>query len=130
MCGFSGLARQLAIILSAVGLSGCFATGQEVATQLNDRYVGQNVDALVSQFGPPTNSFKMNSGETSYMWQLTSQTDINVYRGAGTAQTYFCKVDVIASPAGVVTKITTEDSSNLYGESLCAKRLGLQREAS
>jgi hypothetical protein len=85
---------------------------------------------MVAQFGPPTSSFKMNSGETSYMWQLTSQTDINVYRGSGTAQTYFCKVDVIASPTGVVSKITTEDSSNLYGESLCAKRLGLERQAS
>jgi hypothetical protein len=52
---------------------------------------------------------------------------IDTYKGSGTAQTVFCKVNVIASPTGVVNRISTEDSSNLYGESLCAKRLGMQR---
>jgi hypothetical protein len=112
-------------MLSATALTGCFATTQDVALDLNHNFDGQSVDALVTKFGPPTTSFKMNSGETSYMWQLSSVTDIDVYRGSGTAQTYFCKVNAIASPTGQVTKITTEDSHNLYGESLCAKKLGL-----
>jgi len=93
--------------------------------------------ALVSEFGPPASTFKMNSGETAYTWQLSSVTDIDTYRGSGTASTFFCKLNVISSPKGIVTKLTTEDVSgtrgilgdtgvDFYG-SLCARRLGIQR---
>jgi hypothetical protein len=79
----------------------------------------------------------MRSGEMAYSWQLSSETDINTYRGSGTAQTNYCKINVVSSPAGIVTKLTTEDVSgtagvlgvagvDFYG-SLCAKRLGIQR---
>jgi hypothetical protein len=79
----------------------------------------------------------MNSGETAYTWQLSSVTDIDTYRGSGTASTFFCKLNVISSPKGIVTKLTTEDVSgtrgilgdagvDFYG-SLCARRLGIQR---
>ena len=68
-----------------------------------------NVDALVVKFGPPTNTFKMNSGQNSYVWQLTAVTDIAADRGYGQAQTRFCKVSVIASPVGIVTQLNTED---------------------
>ena len=55
----------------------------------------------------------MNSGETSYVWQLGNQTEINTYRGVGAASTQFCKVNVVATPAGIVTQLHTEDA-NIY----------------
>ena len=111
-------------------LSGCLATTQEVASGLENRFIGRNADALVSEFGPPYTTFKMNSGETAYVWNLSALTLIDTDRGSGTANTIACKVNVIASPMGIVSKISTEDVSNRWGESFCAKRLGMQRKTS
>ena len=127
--------------LVALGLSGllvgCAATKQQVSENLETKYLGKNVDTLVSEFGPPASTFKMGRGEMAYTWQLSSVTHINTYEGSGTAKTNYCKVNVISSPAGIVTKLTTEDVSgtsgllglagvDIYG-SLCANRLGIQR---
>jgi hypothetical protein len=65
--------RILGIVALCAALSGCAASRQEVATRLGDQYVGQNVDALVVKFGPPASTFKMNRGETSYIWQPGNQ---------------------------------------------------------
>jgi hypothetical protein len=119
--------RFIAIALSATWLAGCAATSTEVLNSLGNKFVGQNVDAVVTAFGPPASTFKMHSGETAYVWQLTSKTNIKTYEGGGTAKTMFCRVNVIASPTGVVKKISTEDASNIIGESLCAEHLGMQR---
>ena len=117
-------------------VAGCAASRQEVASRLGAEYVGQNVDALTVKFGPPTSMFKMNSGQTSYQWQLGNQTDIAVDQGYGHASTRYCKVSVIASPTGTVTQLDTEDSNagggisaafGAYG-SLCANRLGMRRQ--
>ena len=116
-------------------LTGCGASRQEVATRLGQQYVGQNVDALVVRFGPPVTTYKLNSGETSYVWQLGNQTNVYANRVVATASTEFCKVNVIASPAGIVTRLTTEDANiggGLAGAmglkgSICARRLGMPR---
>ncbi|MDR3484546.1 MAG: hypothetical protein P4M05_06515 [Bradyrhizobium sp.] len=129
--------RILGIVALCAALGGCAASRQEVAARLGDQYVGQNVDALVVKFGPPANTFKMNSGDMSYVWQLGNQTNINTDRGSGVASTQFCKVSVIASPKGVVSQLNTEDSNaggglggalGMYG-SLCANRLGMERQS-
>ncbi len=123
---------------AALMLAGCAASRQEVVARLGDQFIGQNVDALVVQWGPPANTFKMNSGDTSYVWQLGNQTDINTDRGSGFASTRFCKVNVIASKAGIVTQLNTEDSNagggvvgalGGYG-SICANRLGIKHQSS
>jgi hypothetical protein len=49
-------------------LAACAASRQEVAARLGDQFIGQNVDALVVKFGPPTSTFKLNSGQSSYVW--------------------------------------------------------------
>ena len=95
--------RVLGIVALCAALEGCAASRQETAARLGQQYVGQNVDALVVRFGPPASTFKMNSGETSYVWQLGNQTDINTYRDVGAASTLFCKVNVVATPGGIVT---------------------------
>jgi hypothetical protein len=124
--------RVLGIVALCAALCGCAASRQETAARLGQQYVGQNVDTLVVRFGPPASTFKMNSGETSYVWQLGNQTDINTYRGVGAASTQFCKVNVVATPAGIVTQLHTEDANIYTGltaaigvdVSLCATRLG------
>jgi hypothetical protein len=84
----------------------------------------------------------MNSGERAYLWQLAAETDIDIssdkYGSSGSAKTHYCKVNVIASSTGIVTKLTTEDSSgtggllglagvDIYG-SVCANHLGMPRQ--
>lgn len=133
---------RLAMLAAACLLSGCAATKQEVSTNLENRYVGKNVDALVSEFGPPASAFRMNNGGSAYMWQLTSVTSIDVdsdqYGSSGTARTHFCRVNVLTSPTGIVTQLTTEDRSGTGGllglagvdihGSICARRLGMPRQ--
>ncbi len=122
------------IVMLCAALCGCAAAKQEVVARLGDRYIGQNVDALVVQFGPPTSVFEMNSGQSSYIWQLSAVTDIATDRGSGTASTRYCKVTVITSPAGVVQQLNTEDQNEgvgvpgllgVYG-SMCGQRLGMK----
>jgi hypothetical protein len=128
------LLRVCSFCLIGLALSACAASRQEVATRLGDQFIGQNVDAMVLKFGPPTSTFKMNSGQSSYVWQLTSVTDISGDRNYAQAQSRFCKVSVIASPTGVVTQLNTEDSNagaGIYAAvgafgSICARRLGMK----
>jgi hypothetical protein len=129
--------RKILILATAIFLAGCAASRQEVVARLGSEFVGQNVDALVVKFGPPTSMFKMNSGQTSYVWQLTSITDMAGDRGWAQAQTRFCKVSVIASPTGIVSQLDTEDSNAGAGiggaigafGSICAQRLGMRPQS-
>jgi hypothetical protein len=134
--GFGAITmRIMGIVALCATLGGCAASRQEVVARLGDEFIGQNVDALVVKFGPPTSMFKMNSGQSSYVWQLTAVTDMAGDRGYAQAQTRFCKISVIASPAGIVTQLNTEDSNagtgavavaiGMYG-SICAQRLGMK----
>jgi hypothetical protein len=127
--------RILGIVALCAALGGCAASREEVVTRLGDRFIGQNVDTLVVDFGPPTSTFKMNSGETSYIWQLGNQTNAVGGSGSAIASTRFCKVSVIASKTGIVSQLNTEDSNagggiagamGAYG-SICANRLGMER---
>ncbi len=129
---------RLAMMAAACLLSGCAATKQEVSENLGSRFIGKNVNSLVTEFGPPASAFRMNSGETAYLWQLSAVTHINTNQGSGTAKTNYCKVSVIASSTGTVTKLTTEDASgtggilglagvDIYG-SICARHLGMRRQ--
>jgi hypothetical protein len=122
---------------AAAMLVGCAASKQEVVARLGEQYIGQNADALVMKFGPPASTFKMNSGDTSYIWQLGNQTNINTDRGSGIASTQFCKVSVVANKTGVISQLNTEDSNaggglegalGMYG-SICANRLGMQHQS-
>jgi hypothetical protein len=129
---------KMTAVFVALALTDCAATKQEVSENLGNRFIGKNVDALVTEFGPPASTFRMNSGETSYLWQLSAVTRINTSEGSGTARTNYCKVNVIASKTGIVEKLTTEDSSgtggvlglagvDIYG-SVCAQHLGMPRQ--
>ncbi|MFZ5713062.1 MAG: hypothetical protein ACOY3N_09500 [Bradyrhizobium sp.] len=128
--------KQMLLVPLTLVLAGCFASRQEVASQLGAQYLGRSVDELVTQFGPPASSFKMTSGGSSYLWQLAAVTDVNVDRGYGTMSTRGCKVKVVTDPSNVIVKLDTEDASastGVYGMmgiggSICAQRLGIQRQ--
>jgi len=129
--------RNLGIVALCAALGGCAASRQEVVARLGDHYIGKNVDVLVVDFGPPASTFKMNSGDTSYIWQLGNQTNFVSDRGSGIASTQFCKVSVIADKTGAVSQLNTEDSNaggglagavGMYG-SICANRLGIKHQS-
>src|SRR5437870_1616748 len=125
--------RYLGIVALCTALTGCAANKQQVEARLGEQFIGQNVDSLVVQFGPPSSMFKMNSGQTSYVWQLSAITDVDTDRGSGTISTRYCKVSVIASPTGIVSDLRTEDSNGTglisstgaFG-SICGRRLGMK----
>ena len=90
---------------------------------------------MVAQFGPPASVFKMNSGGTSYQWQLAGSTDIVGGNGIANASQRNCKVNVITDRSNMVVDLQTDDtgSTTSYGyfavnESLCAKRFGMKKE--
>lgn len=78
--------RWLGVAVLCVALGGCYATGADVRAKLGQDYVGKNVDALVVRWGPPASSFKMNSGETAYSWQLASGSSVSVSRDGAMAE--------------------------------------------
>ena len=129
--------RNLGIVARCAALGGSAASREEVVTRLGQQYIGQNFDVLVLRFGPPANTVKMNSRDTSYVWQLGNQTNINTDRGAGVASTLYCKVSVVASKTGIISQLNTEDSNAGGGfagaigmcGSICANRLGIERQS-
>jgi hypothetical protein len=137
------MSRPLVAVLFCSIVAGCGVSRQEVAERLGQQYVGQNVDALVMRFGPPSSSFRLNSGGTSYEWQLAARTDADFSGGngyvSGSSKTKFCKVRIIAAPNGVVSSLDTEDTSggvvaaiagvSVVNKSLCAEHLGIRKDA-
>ena len=117
------------LIATAFALAGCAATKERVTSALGDKYAGQTIDNLVVRFGPPNNSFKMASGGSSYVWEIANHTNVDVDKYGGAANTFYCRIRAVTGPDNVVTSVSTEDVSNLLGESLCAKRLGLARQS-
>jgi hypothetical protein len=69
--------RLLMVVALCAALGGCAASSQEVVQRLGSNYIGKSSDELIRDFGPPTSTFKMQSGETSYVWQLASVTGIS-----------------------------------------------------
>jgi hypothetical protein len=59
---------------------------------------------------PTTSTFKMNSGQSSYVWQLGALTDIEMDRGSGSASTRYCKVQRDHLPYWSRHQLNTEDS--------------------
>jgi hypothetical protein len=116
-------------------LTACAASRQEAAARLGEQFIGQSVDVMVGQFGPPASSFRLTSGGSSYQWQLAGGTDVVGGNGIGMASQRYCKVNVMTDSSGKVIDLKTDDTSSAtsYGyfavnESLCAKRFGMKKE--
>jgi hypothetical protein len=115
-------------LLSLPGCAGSqIANRQEFTQHMQNSFVGKKVDDIVSTPGPPTSSFKMTSGETAYQWQIAKVSAEN--NGSwGPGIDLFCKVNAVASPAGIVTNLKTEDASSSFsGASLCATKLRMSQ---
>jgi hypothetical protein len=125
--------RILGIVVLCAVLGGCAASREEASERLGEHYIGRNVDALVSDFGPPVSTLKINNGDTSYIWQIGNE---NETIGGVIIRSRTCKVSVVASKTGIVTLLNTEDSNaggstiggavGIYG-SVCANLLKIKR---
>lgn len=115
--------RAVVVVVLGAMLAGCLATRQQVYQALRSRYLGRNVDEMVAQFGPPANVYAMGTGGRAYSWNLGQFVNLDRY----SAQPVACRIKAIANAAGDVESLSTEDASNMGGESLCAQKLGLQR---
>jgi hypothetical protein len=148
---------QVMVVCTALG--GCSMQWPEVATwkeakvpvaaRSADQFVGQNVDALIAQLGPATKSTKIDDDQNSYVWLLSSDPagDTPPMTGHGglygdggspghVSQGYspFCRISVVATPAGIVTQANTEESNGTGAPSgilstnqgICAQRLRMK----
>lgn len=134
---------MFAVAIAAAILAGCRTNSglsvEDVAMRLEQKYVGKNIDALVADLGPPKSSFKMNSGDTAYFWQLSSSVEYNFDRYGGKARERpGCNINAVSSPTGIVTKLGTQDEKEPSGpiamavgvninDSRCAQRLGIRQ---
>jgi hypothetical protein len=121
--------RIIPVVLGSIWLAGCFATAPDVQQRSGESFVGKNVDEIVVVFGPPKTTFNMNSGDIAYLWEIGNSTNIDTYKGSGSAETSYCRFRVIASPQGIVSDLSTEDASNGDRESPCARRLGMKGQS-
>ena len=127
----------LKTVALCLALSGCAAPRQEVAGRLGEQFIGQNVDALLAKLGPATTSSKTNDGQSSYVWRISTRTDVRTQTGSGglygdgntpssvsSDSPRSCRISVKTSPAGIVTRLDAEDSNDdSDGTSICARRL-------
>jgi hypothetical protein len=145
--------RILKIVALCAALGGCGASRQAVVARPADQLVGQNLDTLVARFGPPTSSSKIDNDQGSYVWQLgdaadsagkpVPRTGYGGLYGDGespsvVSQGYspLCKINIITSPTGTVTRASTEESNGTgaavgifdVGGSICAQRLGTKSQ--
>lgn len=127
---------MFAVAIAAVVLAGCgggerykAVSADDVSARLNQKYVGQNVDTLVTDLGPPNSTLKLNGGDTAYFWRIAPSLELRSNDGVRTASSHSCKINAVTSPAGIVTKLSTQDEDGIRGlvvdidSSLCAKRL-------
>lgn len=70
--------RYLALIAHCAALAACAATKEQVTAALGNKYQGQSLDRLVMEYGPPSASFKMADGSSSYQWELANYTKLKV----------------------------------------------------
>jgi hypothetical protein len=152
--------RILQILVVCTALGGCSMQWPEaatlwkeakvpVATRSADQFVGQNVDALIAQLGPATRSTKIDDDQNSFVWLLSADPagdtppntgDGGLY-GDGASPGYvsqgyspFCWINVVATPAGIVTQANTEESNGTGAPgvtlgtsgSVCARRLRMK----
>lgn len=83
-------------LLLGFGLTGC-ATTQAFQERLQ-AWVGQDVNELFEQKGPPTSSFKMPSGKTMYTYSTSSApVYVRQFRNQVVTEQYWCSITFIVS---------------------------------
>lgn len=93
------------IVILALVMTGCATTGK-LESRMQAR-VGQNVNNIIDEIGPPTSSFKKPNGDTVYTWvntgasRATAATDFG-FNPHVQVQAYSCNVSYTAGADGVV----------------------------
>ena len=119
--------RRVLLLGVLLFLTGCSAAQTMKANEIMAaQYVGRPADAFFLKFGPPTEKYVMDSGDTMYLWaedatiystgggimsssQSVSRTSV-VQAGAGTIAVQ-CEVRIVASPDGKIRQIIAQNDT-------------------
>lgn len=72
----------------------------------------------------------MADGGSAVEWNIANHTNVDVnYKWGGSEDTVFCKIRAIVGPDNLVRQVSTDDAADIYGNSLCARKLGMPRKA-
>ena len=141
--------RMAQTALLCVALGGCSLSLPRApeagisAARPADQLVGKKLDTLVAHLGQPTQSQPLDNDQVSYMWQIETPAEAPPPTGTGglygdggspgyVSQGFspFCRINVVASSAGVITQANTEESNGtgspngvFRGGDFCQKRL-------
>lgn len=87
-----------------MAMLGCATTGK-LEKRMQER-VGQNVNSVINEIGPPTQSFKKPDGDTVYTWHNTSGDTSRLINSWGQTQVLtesnYCDVSYTAGPDGII----------------------------
>jgi len=108
-----------------------------------DHLVGQNLDTLIAQLGPPTRSSPTDNDQTTFVWQF--ETPAGTPPPTGSAGLYgdgaspgyvsqgyspFCRITaVVSTTTGIVAQANMEESNGTgasllrRGEGVCAQHM-------
>lgn len=114
----------LALAFMLTGCAGTAGSPDMVRQKLESKYIGKQIDFVISDLGMPNSTIKLDSGRTAYEWRR--QTD-----------KYKSNVFVKSDERCVITMMTDnnnkrietvgqiDDSLGAYEFSYCAEQLGL-----
>ncbi len=107
------LNRTCALAVPLV-LVACFATTGNYEKVLQS-WVGQDINRLLTEWGPPTQEYGMPNGKTMYTWLRIGGTVVTTNHDANsstsTVERNWCKTTFVASQAGVLETWRWEGNS-------------------
>lgn len=105
--GQGALIRSAALLFLVAAMTMGCATTAGFRRNMNT-WVGADVNRLMTQWGPPSNEFRMPNGNTQYSWLYTGSTLVNVHYNeylnmitAGSV-TYWCHITVTANTSSTI----------------------------
>jgi hypothetical protein len=70
----------------------------------------------------------MADGGSAYEWNIANHTNISAYSGGGAENNVFCKIRAVVGPDNLVRQVSTDDASDIYGNSLGVQKLHMPRK--
>jgi hypothetical protein len=92
--------KILLAFLFLISLSGC-ATQGKLEEKLQDN-VGENINDIIDEAGPPTNVFHKPNGEIVYTWHYNGDTIASGSSSQAVVTTTYCNISYVTKPDGTI----------------------------